>query len=273
MSLKKRSSKKSSSKSIKNISITRSGKVKNSPIKSMNGLSMKELIKNDKKIDTNLMSDLKKLILLSEQSKEIKETKVDSKYFCNYLKTNLTREKMKTLFHVLMLSKEYSDNKTMEHLCEDLRKYRPDLMRHRILNFLTLVMNTVFNKKAIIIFLIATGLMAILLSNMDLSNRLIPVSRIREEFYLKNKGRIVGHRKISEEDSFIFKYILKQNPAMAERIKKDYIVNESLSIAYNSWIYFQMIRLGSYFFPSEYRSSLVKQVRERHTARDILENS
>ena len=153
MSLKKKSANVSSS--FKNIFVTSNGKVKNSPIKNMNGLTLKELHRNDDELDPKLKEDLKIMIDIIEDIKKKKYSNksMDNEEFCSYLKTNLTKRKMKKLFEVLLLKKKYSDDKTMLELCEELRIHRPDLMRPRVLNLFLAIINTVLSKTSIMILL------------------------------------------------------------------------------------------------------------------------
>ena len=158
MSLKRKSS--TPSRSLKRISLTQTGKVKNSPIKEMNGLSLKELIKNDKKMDPKLRDDLN-MITTTMESSEIKKqsfAKMKQQHYCHYLKTKVNRKTMKKLFEVLLLKHKYSEEKDMDKLCTILSKHRPDLMRPRVLNLILAVINIVFNKTAITIFLLVSGI-------------------------------------------------------------------------------------------------------------------
>lgn len=167
LSLKKSSLKKSlkinktpsKSYSLRRMSLTKEGKVKNSPMKNMNGLSLKKLIENDQKIDPSLREELQKINMIIEEtkSKNYSNEKMKEEEFCNYLKTRVSREKMKKLFDVLLLKNKYSEKKDLTELCHDLRIHRPDLMRPRILNTLLAFINVFVNKTAIIIFLVMTG--------------------------------------------------------------------------------------------------------------------
>ena len=60
--------KRSTSRSLKRMSINSEGKVRNSPVKMMNGKSLKELIKNDEVIDQKLRNCFQKIDLLSKEA-------------------------------------------------------------------------------------------------------------------------------------------------------------------------------------------------------------
>ena len=83
---------------------------------------------------------------------------------------------MKKLFDVLLLKHKYTEKKSLTELCYDLSTHRPDLMRPRILNTLLAIINVIFNKTAIIIFLLMTGITFNLsfkyLQNSDMFNQL-----------------------------------------------------------------------------------------------------
>ena len=271
MSSKKVSSERNYSNNFKKLSITKAGRVKNSPFKKMNGLTVKQLIKNDEKVEPKLMVDLKSLLLLSEnleRVKDLKNTKVDSEYFCSYLRKNIKREKMKLLFEVLILKDIYHDNKSMKQLCEDLQYYRPDLMRSRILNFIIDSVNGVFTKESILIFLISSGLMGILLHKYGGVNTWNPFMELGNEkksidmrFLKRNK--LVDEYTISKA----FKYLPKKE---FEESKSSIIFDKALKFGYNNWINYQILRRASYFLPNIANKS-IKKTRQRETALDIID--
>lgn len=278
MSLKKKSTEKNHSNDFRRLSITKTGRVKNSPFRKMNGLTVKELIRNDEKVDPKLMTDLKSLLLLSENQesvKDLKKTKVDSKYFCSYLKKNINREKMKLLFEVLMLGDMYSDNKSMKELCENLQKHRPDLMRSRILNFIIDTVNGTFTKESILIFLISSGLMGILLHKYGGVNTWNPSMELgNEEYFETNSGYnlnpFLGTR-LNKGAEFTVKTAFKNLPKeIFEEFKSTIIFQKAVKYGYDNWINYQILRRASYFLPHT-ASKSVKKIRQREAALDIID--
>lgn len=241
MSLKRKSS--TPSRSLKRISLTQTGKVKNSPIKEMNGLSLKELVKNDEKIDSKLKSDLQQINMIMEEqrSQKYSNEKMDKDVYCLYLKKKVNRETMKKLFEVLLLKDKYSEGKNMDELCTLLSKHRPDLMRPRVLNLILAAVNIVFNKTAITIFLLLSGIIGMFYYNVDWSI----LEGMPQHEAIKN---LVGPLGITS--------------------KRGISAFVGVANGFNGATIYNILRQVSYFMPKGYR--LGNRIRARHSARKII---
>lgn len=298
LSLKKSSLKKSlkinktpsKSYSLRKMSLTKEGKVKNSPMKSMNGLSLKKLIQNDQKMDPSLREELQKINMIIEDTKSnnYSNEKMKEKEFCAYLKTNVNREKMKKLFDVLLLKHKYSEKKSLTELCYDLRIHRPDLMRPRILNTLLAIINVIFNKTAIIIFLLMTGIAFNLsfkyLQNSDKFNQLKDVftnqfeigpGKILNDNIEKLQQQINSLDPESEKISFLksnLENLIKDRDNQFSNFLKTSISGAHLGVGVlsgaASMTMYNILRQASYFMPKGFRMG--NRIRARHSARKII---
>lgn len=247
MSLKRKSS--TPSRSLKRISLTQTGKVKNSPIKEMNGLSLKELVKNDKKMDPKLRDDLN-MITTTMESSEIKNqsfAKMEQRHYCHYLKTKITKKTMKKLFDVLLLKHKYSEKMDMDELCTILSKHRPDLMRPRVLNFILALINTVFNKTAITICCITMGIVASVYSTETGTGKIL-----RENIGEPLAELLLGPNANLRIDSY--------GPGTA--------LLSGAVVGIGSATFYNLLRQVSYFMPKGFR--LGNRIRARHSARKLI---
>ena len=266
MSLKIKSS--TPSRSLKRISLTQNGKVKNSPIKEMNGLSLKELVKNDEKLDSKLKTDLQQITMIMEEqrSQNYSNEKMDEEVYCLYLKKKVNRKKMKKLLEVLLLKKIYIEEKSMNELCELLRKHRPDLMRPRILNLILGIIHVIFNKTAITLFLLMTGVIGFYTFGQlketipDLANDIFNKSLENASIQLLKKGQ-----KLSPNDIAFYRGFA--NSYASNFIKGASIVEGAKQAFYGTTIY-NILRQASYFMPKGFR--LGNRIRARHSARKLI---
>ena len=252
MSLKRKSS--TPSRSLKRISLSTDGKVKNSPIKEMNGVSLKELIKNDKKMDPKLRDDLN-VITTTMESSEIKNqsfAKMEQRHYCHYLKTKITKKTMKKLFDVLLLKHKYSEKMDMDELCTILSKHRPDLMRPRVLNFILALINTVFNKTAITICCITMGIVAAV-SYKDSGTG---------KFLRGNIGEPLAKWSVE------FGNMITKEQNVFESYKPVSALLSGAVVGIGSATFYNLLRQVSFFMPKGYR--LGNRIRARHSARKII---
>ena len=259
----------------------------------MNGMSLDKLIKNDKKLDPDLVDVFRKLTTLAEEEKKKKysnDKKMAEEEFCNYLKTKITRKKMKKLFEVLLLKHRYSDNKDMTELCHELRLHRPDLMRPRLLNLVLRIINVVFNKTAIIVFLIIFGLtLKVCYTDLKLIDLIEDETQRVNNIYNSAVNNIdIKIDKLTDgaDLSFMEEHMslsLKDLKQIGElnTEKELYLILTGLSkeaiIGYTSiltgGIYmtvYNILRQASYYMPRGFR--LGNRVRARHSAKKILES-
>lgn len=287
----------SKSHSLRRMSLTKDGKVKNSPMKSMNGLSLKKLIENDQKMDPSLREELQKINMIIEDTKSdnYSNEKMKEEVFCLYLKTKIDREKMKKFFLSLYLLKhKYSDKKNLTELCYELRIHRPDLMRPRVLNTLLAIINVIFNKTAIIIFLVMTGIMFTswrYTLKQDLS-----IEQLKKEFTIyfyeygpgqdfKNRIQILREKikscletesaeKTQMKDK-LRELIMERDNQLSSYLKNSinftqiyYPIDAGFKAGAASMTIYNILRQASYFMPKGFRMG--NRVRARHSARKII---
>ena len=132
MSLKSNSHKnfsKRKSHKKREMSISKSGVLRNSPIRELNNLQIKKLFSKEKKEIKSILYDLKKI-----KEKGYSKRLMEPKEYCHFLNKELTHSQITQILSVLNL--KFDNSMSIEELCSIIQKKAPYIMSSRTTNLL-----------------------------------------------------------------------------------------------------------------------------------------